>query len=140
MRAQLQNRVVIESPFLALILNKSTALVSQPWIARVRLHWIMTLLCVHSCERLHIYFVVTVHSTLSNYGRLADDSPTCPHISGFAGALAILQQLSPVTDQHGRTTPTSHVKRREPRRSLWASRGSRCCSAPRRLQLLDQDR
>jgi hypothetical protein len=37
MRAQLQNRFVIKSPFVALILNKGTALVLRPGIARFRL-------------------------------------------------------------------------------------------------------
>jgi len=47
--AQLQNRFVIGSPFVDLVSNKSTALGSQPRIARVRPRRIMTLPCVHSC-------------------------------------------------------------------------------------------
>src|ERR1700738_4051303 len=38
-RAQLQNRFVIESPFVVLILNKGTALVLQAGISRLRFHF-----------------------------------------------------------------------------------------------------
>src|ERR1700737_841394 len=38
MREQLQNRFVIECPFVAFIANKSTAFVLQPGIARFRFH------------------------------------------------------------------------------------------------------